>query len=75
MLNANNYTTRPAFAERCREVRADLEAGLPLSLGEIADRLGMPFEIFTEHLAAEMFRQDRSVGGVVILEAHEDTIQ
>ena len=75
MLTANSYMTRPAFADRCREVRADLEAGEPLTLGEIADRLHLPFEVFMDHVAGEMFRQDRSIGGVMILEAHEETIQ
>lgn len=75
MLTNSDYLMRPGFSERCREVRADLEAGEAMTLGDIADRLGMPFEAFTSHLAAEMFRQDRSIGGVVILEATAETIQ
>lgn len=75
MLTSSNYLTRPGFADRCREVRADLEAGEPMTLGEIADRLGMPFETFTEHLAGEMFRRAPGLGGVVVFEATEETIQ
>lgn len=75
MLTSENYLTRPAFAERCREVRADLEAGEPMSLGEIADRLHLPFEVFMDHVAGEIFKIDPSVEGVVIFEAHEDTVQ
>ncbi len=75
MLTSNDYLTRPGFADRCREVRADLEAGEPLTLGEIADRLGMPFETFTEHLAGEMFRQAPGISGVVIFEPRVETVQ
>lgn len=75
MLTATDYTTRPGFPERCRAVRADLEAGEPMTLEYIAARLDLPFEVFVEHVAGEIFKIDPSVEGVVIFEAHEDTVQ
>lgn len=75
MLTNADYLTRPAFADRCRDVRADLEDGIPMTLGQIADRLHLPFEVFMDHVAGEIFKIDPSVEGVVIFEAHEDTVQ
>lgn len=75
MLTANSYMTRPAFAERCREVRADLDGGVPMSLGDIADRLGLSFDEFVHHLAAEIFRQAPDVGGVLVCDAEKVTLQ
>jgi len=75
MLTSDDYLTRPGFAERCRAVRSDLEAGEPMTLEYIAARLDLPFEVFVEHLAAEMFKIDPSVEGVVIFEATKEPLQ
>lgn len=56
----------PAFLKRCREVRRDLDDGVPMSLGDIAGALGMPFELFSVCHAAEYFRQAPDLGGVVV---------
>jgi hypothetical protein len=56
----------PAFRARCADVHRDLEAGVTMSLGDIADALDMPFDIFAQFLAAEMFRQGPNLDGVVV---------
>jgi len=65
----------PDFRNRCREVNADLEIGVPMTLGEIADRLGMDFDLFAEFLAAEMFSQAPDLRGVVVGEIVQETVQ
>lgn len=64
----------PAFLDRCAKVRRDLEAGVPLELGEIADRLEMSFDLFVEFLSAEMFRQDPELAGVVVGEVVQEAL-
>jgi hypothetical protein len=61
MLAANDYLTRPDFADRCREVRADLDAGEPMTLGQIADRLEMPFDISRSILPGKCSGKHRSL--------------
>ena len=56
----------PEFLERAREVREDIEAGVTMSFGDIADRLGMPFNLFVQHLAASMFEADPTIMAVVV---------
>ncbi len=58
----------PDFMDRCAEVRRDLEAGLPMDLGEIADALDMNFETFANFLAVEMFKQDPDLEAVIVKE-------
>ena len=39
------------FSERCRAVNARIEAGEPMTMQNIADELGIPFEFFAGALA------------------------
>lgn len=55
-----------AFLQRAADLRHDLDDGTRMTLGEIADALGMPFEQFALHLVGEFFRQDPSLDGVMI---------
>lgn len=64
----------PAFLERCAEVRRDLEAGVPMELGDLADRLGMDFYLFADYLAAEMFRQEPTLDGVMVGEVVREAV-
>ncbi len=68
----NPFTADLAFAERARDVRADLEAGVPLTLGEIADRLGISFDELALWAAAEMFRQAPDLAGVALLHREQE---
>lgn len=56
----------PAFLERCAEVRRDLEAGVPMTIGDITGALGMSFDTFAQFLAAEMFKQAPDLDGVAV---------
>jgi hypothetical protein len=40
------------FANRCASVNMRIEAGDPMTLQNIADQLGMPFEVFARCLGA-----------------------
>lgn len=71
----HDYLALPSFAARCREVRADLEGGVPMSLEQIAHRLGLPFGEFIEHLSAEIFRQAPDVCGVLVCDVEKATVQ
>lgn len=43
------------FAERCARMNARIEAGEPMTLQNIADELGLPFEVFARCLGAYCF--------------------
>lgn len=57
--------TDPDFVARAREVRRALDNGEPMSLGDIADRLGMSFQVFTKYMAGEIFQQFDDIEGVM----------
>jgi hypothetical protein len=51
-------TVDPAdFAERCRTTNARIEAGEPMTIEQIADAIGIPYETFAEAMALEIVRQ------------------
>lgn len=60
------YMLTDEFAARAKEVRQRMEAGERLSLGAIADALGLDFGFFAQAVAAEIMQQDRSVVGCFI---------
>ena len=64
----------PEFLGRCADVRRDLETGIPMNLGEIADRLEMSFDTFMQFLAAEMFRRAPDLNGVVVGEVVQESL-
>lgn len=66
---------RAGFAERCRDVREALDAGEAMTLEQIADRLGLPFDVFADHLAAEIFKQAPDVEGVMVYDVKKATVQ
>lgn len=63
----------PAFIRRAQEVRRDLDEGAPMTIGDIANALGMPFELFAQCVAFEMFRRAPDLLGVVVAEVEEAT--
>ena len=73
MSRAFNFSD-PDFLARSRALRDDFDAGVPMTLGEMSDRLGMAFEVFAEHLAIEFFRQAPGLGGVVVGEIVEEAL-
>ena len=73
--DANSFGLEsPRFAERARAVREALDNGEALSLGEIADRLEMPFEILVDFLASAMLAIDPDIADVVIADVTGGTI-
>lgn len=44
------------WAARCAAVKADLAGGAPMSLGRIADDLGISFELFAWMIAQQALR-------------------
>jgi hypothetical protein len=46
-----------------------------MTLEQIASRLGLPFEFFMEHVAAEIFRQAPDVHGVLVCDVEKATVQ
>ena len=58
--------TDPDFKDRARLVRRDIDAGVEMSFGEIADALGIDFDLFAAYLANEMFRQAPDLSAVAV---------
>lgn len=75
MQTADFDLNDPRFLRRARAVREALDDGEPMTLGDIADRLGLTFECFMHHLASEMLRQAPGLGGVMVFDVEEVTLQ
>ena len=59
----------PGFSALCKQLAADLDAGAPMTLGDIADYLGIPWDVFARELGAEIVRQTGLT--VAVLDADE----
>lgn len=57
---ASNNDTRPQlpcdWSARCAAVASELQSGTPMSLGRIADDLGIPFDLFALMIALQASR-------------------
>ncbi|WP_334150362.1 hypothetical protein [Hyphomicrobium sp.] len=63
-----------AFAARARSVRADLEAGMSMTLDDIAERLGLSPGEMEVWIAAEMFRQRPDLAAVAIFHVRREAL-